>query len=122
MQSPALFRRQRLGARNSVRIAILTVRTVETGMPDVVRDNKAQQRFEMGTGDNAAVAYYSLAPGVITFTHTEVPAALRGQGIASRLTRGVLEAARAQGLKVVPRRSFVAAFMSRHPEFNDLLR
>jgi len=30
--------------------------------------------------------------------------------------------ARAQGLKVVPRCSFVAAFMGRHPEFNDLLR
>jgi hypothetical protein len=90
-------------------------------MPDVVRDNKAQHRFEMGAGDDTAVAYYNLAPGMITITHTEVPAALRGQGIASRLTRGVLEAARAQGLKVVPRCSFVAAFMSRHPEFNDLL-
>jgi predicted GNAT family acetyltransferase len=58
---------------------------------------------------------------VITLTHTEVPPTLRGQGIASRLTRGVLEAARAQGLKVVPRCSFVAAFMGRHPEFNDLV-
>jgi len=90
-------------------------------MPDLVRDNKAQHRFEMGAGDDAAVAYYSLAPGVITLTHTEVPPTLRGQGIASRLTRGVLEAARAQGLKVVPRCSFVAAFMGRHPEFNDLV-
>jgi hypothetical protein len=88
-------------------------------MPDIVRDNKAQHRFEMGSGDDAAVAYYSLAPGVITLSHTEVPTALRGQGIASQLTRGVLEAAR--GLKVVPRCSFVAAYMSRHPEFNDLL-
>ena len=91
-------------------------------MPDLVRDNKAQHRFEMGAGDDAAVAYYSLAPGEITLTHTEVPAALRGQGIASRLMRGVLETARAQGLKVVPHCSFVAAFMGRHPEFNDLLR
>jgi len=91
-------------------------------MPDIIRDNKTQHRFEMGARDDTAVAYYSLAPGVITLSHTEVPAALRGQGIASRLTRGVLEAARARGLKVVPRCSFVAAFMSRHPEFNDLLR
>jgi len=121
MKSSASFQRQRVGARNSAWIAILAVRTVETDMPDIVRDNKAQHRFEMGAGDDAAVAYYSLAPGVITLTHTEVPTALRGQGIASRLTRGVLEAARAQGLKVVPRCSFVAAFMSRHPEFNDLL-
>ena len=88
-------------------------------MPDLVRDNRAQHRFEMNAGDNTAVAYYSLAPGVITLTHTEVPAALRGQGIASRLMSGVLETARAQGLKVVPRCSFVAAFMRRQQKASD---
>jgi hypothetical protein len=91
-------------------------------MPDIVRDNKDQHRFEMGAGDDTAVAYYRLAPGVITFTHTEVPTALRGQGLASRLMRGALETARAEGLKVVPNCSYVAAFMRQHPEFNDLLR
>jgi predicted GNAT family acetyltransferase len=91
-------------------------------MPDIVRDNKAQHRFEMSAGGDTAVAYYSLAPGVITFTHTEVPAALWGQGIGSRLVRGALEAARAQGLKVVPRCSFVSAYLGKHPEFNDLVR
>jgi predicted GNAT family acetyltransferase len=94
----------------------------ERPMPDAVRDNKAQHRFEMDAGGDLAVAYYSLAPGVMTLTHTEVPAALQGQGIGSRLVRGTLEAARAQGLKVVPRCSFVSAYMSRHPEFNDLIR
>ncbi len=41
--------------------------------------------------------------------------------MASRLARGALEAARAEGLKVVPRCSFVSAYLGRHPEFNDLL-
>lgn len=91
-------------------------------MPDTVRDNKAQHRFEMDAGDGMAVAYYTLAPGVMTINHTEVPAALEGRGIASKLVRGTLEAARAQGLKVVPRCSFVAAYIARHAEFHDLLR
>jgi predicted GNAT family acetyltransferase len=92
-------------------------------MPDAIRENKAQHRFEMdAAGGDLAMAYYSLAPGVMTLTHTEVPAALQGQGIGSRLVRGTLEAARAQGLKVVPRCSFVSAYLSRHPEFNDLVR
>ncbi|MEA3026063.1 MAG: uncharacterized protein QOF91_1348 [Alphaproteobacteria bacterium] len=91
-------------------------------MPDAVRDNKALQRFEMDAGNDVAVAYYRLEPGVITFTHTEVPAALWGQGIGSRLIRGALEAARAQGLKVVARCSFVSSYLGRHAEFNDLIR
>jgi predicted GNAT family acetyltransferase len=91
-------------------------------MPDAVRDNKALHRFEMDAGDDTAVAYYRLEPGVITFTHTEVPAALWGQGIGSRLIRGALEAARAQGLKVAARCSFVSSYLGRHAEFSDLIR
>ena len=91
-------------------------------MPDAVRDNKAQQRFELRAGDDTAVAYYRFEPGVITFTHTEVTAALRGQGIGSLLIRGALEAARAGSLKVVPRCSFVSTYLRRHPEFNDVTR
>jgi predicted GNAT family acetyltransferase len=86
-----------------------------------IRDNKAQSRFEADADGEVAVAYYTRAPGVITFTHTEVPFRLQGQGIASRLVRGALEAARAEGLKVVPRCSFVSSYIARHPEFNDLL-
>ena len=91
-------------------------------MPDVVHDNKTEQRFEMDAGDDTAVAYYRLEPGVLIFTHTEVPAALWGQGIGSRLIRGALETARANSLKVVPRCSFVSAYVRKHPEFNDMIR
>jgi predicted GNAT family acetyltransferase len=91
-------------------------------MTDLLRDNKAQHRFELDAGGDIAVAYYRLEPGVMTFTHTEVPAAQWGQGIGSRLVRGALQAARAQGLKVQARCSFVSAYLGRHPEFNDLIR
>ncbi len=90
-------------------------------MSGEIRNNKAESRFEMDAGGDLAVAYYRREPGVITFTHTETPYRLQGQGIASRLVRGALEAARAEGLKVVPRCSFVSAYLGRHPEFNDLL-
>jgi predicted GNAT family acetyltransferase len=90
-------------------------------MSDEIRNNKVESRFEMDAGGDLAVAYYRLEPGVMTFTHTETPYRLQGQGIASRLIRGALDAARAEGLKVVPRCSFVSAYMARHNEFNDLL-
>jgi predicted GNAT family acetyltransferase len=94
---------------------------LEARVPDTVRDNPALKRFELDLNGHTAVAYYRLSPGVITFTHTEVPAEMSGHGIGSQLVRGALEAARAQGLKVVPKCPFVAAYMAKHAEFNDLL-
>jgi uncharacterized protein len=90
-------------------------------MSDTVRNNQALSRFELDLNGHTAVAYYELKPGVITFKHTEVPPELSGHGIGSKLVRGALEAARVQGLKVVARCPFVAAYLAKHPEFNDLL-
>lgn len=90
-------------------------------MPSPLRNNAALNRFELDVEGHTAVANYRLAPGVITFTHTEVPAPLRERGIGSRLVRGALEDARAQGLKVLPRCSFVRHYIASHPEFDDLL-
>ncbi|MEX0842334.1 MAG: GNAT family N-acetyltransferase [Xanthobacteraceae bacterium] len=90
-------------------------------MSSPVRNNTALSRFELDAEGIAAVAHYRLADGVITFTHTEVPPALRERGIASRLIQGALEAVRAQGLKVVPRCSFVRHYIATHAEFKDLL-
>ena len=87
----------------------------------LVRNNTVLNRFERDVGGGTAVAHYRLSPGVITFTHTEVPPPLRERGIASRLVQGALEQARAQGLKVVPRCSFVRRYIATHPEFQDLL-
>jgi predicted GNAT family acetyltransferase len=94
---------------------------LEARVSDPVRDNPALNRFELDLDGPIAVAYYQLSPGVITFTHTEVPAELSGRGIGSELVRGALAAARARGLKVVPKCPFVAAYMAKHPQFNDLL-
>ena len=58
---------------------------------------------------------------MITITHTEVPAALRGRGIGSQMMHGVLKDVRARGLKVIPRCPFVADFINRHPAYADLL-
>jgi uncharacterized protein len=91
-------------------------------MSEGVRNNTALDRFELEVDGQVAVAYYRMTPGVITFVHTEVPQALSGRGVATKLIRGALELVRAQGLKVVPQCPFVSAFMGKHPEYNDLLR
>ena len=90
-------------------------------MSSAVTDNAAEHRFEMKAGDHLAVAYYTLGSGIITFTHTEVPAALSGQGIGSKLARGALEQVRARGLKVVPQCPFISGFIAKNAEFADLV-
>jgi len=90
-------------------------------MSSAVTDNAADHRFELKAGDHVAVAYYTLGPDKITFTHTEVPPALSGQGIGSKLARGALEQVRARGLKVVARCPFIAAFIAKNSECADVL-
>lgn len=86
-----------------------------------VRDNPAENRFELEADGHLAAAYYRREPGVIAFIHTEVPQQLSGRGIGSRLVRGALDAARKENLRVVARCPFVAAFIAKNPEYTDLL-
>jgi predicted GNAT family acetyltransferase len=86
-----------------------------------IRQNVPRNRFEVEIDGGLALAVYRLANNVMTFTHTEVPANLRGRGLGSQMMRAVLENVRAQGLKVVPMCPFVADYIDRHPQFADLL-
>ena len=92
-----------------------------TPLSDDVYQNTDDNRFELDINGAVAAAYYELAPGVITFTHTEVPAELNGRGIGSKLIKGALDAVRAQGLKVVAKCPFVGAYIAKHAEYADLL-
>lgn len=89
-------------------------------MPPVI-DNRAEQQFTLEERGETAVAAYQREGDVIVFTHTVVPPAIEGHGVGSKLVRGALDAARDQGLRVVPQCPFVAAYIKRHPEYEDLL-
>jgi predicted GNAT family acetyltransferase len=87
-----------------------------------VVDNRARRRFEAAVGADLAIAAYERAEGQIIFVHTEGPPALRGHGVAEKLVQAALDTARAEGLAVVPQCPFVAAFIRRHPAYQDLVR
>ena len=84
-------------------------------MSNNVRDNTKLHRFELDTDGHIA-----FSDGVLTVRHTEVPKELEGRGIGSALIRGVLDIARAEGLKVKPVCPFAKAYVERHPEYADL--
>lgn len=87
----------------------------------LVRHNGEQQRFELETSAGLAVAEYHREGDTLIVFFTEVPSALHGRGIGKKLVRGLLDEVRQSNLKVVPRCSFVAAFIQNHPEYRDLV-
>jgi predicted GNAT family acetyltransferase len=58
---------------------------------------------------------------VLHLVRAEVPAELRGQGLGIPLVRGTLEAIRDEGgLTVVPLCPYIAKYMMKNTEFDDL--
>jgi len=95
-----------------------------TSRPDSapeVQHQAESQRFVVFTPQGLALCSYCREGNVLVLPHTEVPAALEGRGIAAALVAAALAWARSEGLKVQPACSYVAAYMRRHPETQDLL-
>ena len=76
--------------------------------------NPSQNRFEIAlTGGALAELSYVLKPGTLTITHTYVPPAFEGQGVASKLTKEALEYAVKEELEVIPLCSFAVNYIER---------
>lgn len=87
-----------------------------------IRNNEQESRFETVIDGHTAYAAYDLEePDRIVFTHTIVPDELSGRGIAGEIVKHALGHAREKNLKVVPQCSYVAAYIKRHSEYEDLL-
>jgi predicted GNAT family acetyltransferase len=89
-------------------------------MPTVISHDRVAHQFATEVGGAVSILEYALADGVMTIEHTGVPVELRGRGIAATLVHSALTAARNAGWKVVPACSYAAAWMQRHPAFDDL--
>ena len=85
-------------------------------------NNKAKHRYELDVDGHIAATYYTLADGVITFVHTEVPPELAGKGVGSKLIKGALDQVRSERLQVIAQCPFVKAYIEKHPEYADLLK
>jgi hypothetical protein len=87
----------------------------------VVRDNEAEEQFELEVDGQVALLAYFREGATIYYPHTEVPSSLRRHGLAARLSRYALDHARTNGLNVVPGCPYVRAYIRRHPEYADLV-
>jgi predicted GNAT family acetyltransferase len=85
-------------------------------------DNPDNDRYEVRS--NGAVigrADYQRDGNRVVIPHTQIDPAHGGQGLGGRMVRYALDDIRRQGLTVVPACPFVADFISKHPEYADLL-
>jgi predicted GNAT family acetyltransferase len=87
-----------------------------------VTHHMEKSRFETQVEGHTAELSYRLDGSNIIFTHTEVPPALEGRGIGSLLVKTGLEYAREKRLKVTALCWFVAGYIQRHAEYQDLVK
>ena len=91
-------------------------------MAAAVADNPQLGRYEISVdGELAGSVTYRRHPGVIEFVHTEIDPRFEGHGLASQLSRSVLDTARADGLQVIPICPFVRAFIREHHDYLHLV-
>ena len=86
-----------------------------------IRDNTERHRYELPVGGEVAVVVYNLSDQNLMITETLVPAALEGQGIASRLAKHVVADARERGLLILPVCPFFSAWLQKHPDHADVI-
>ena len=91
-------------------------------MPDPeIIDNTGLHRFELRVEGDTALLIYSKTGSLLRLIHTEVPGALRGKGVGSKLVGGVLQLARRDNLSIVPSCPFVIDYLKRHPEYTSIV-
>lgn len=89
-------------------------------MKYTITHDAARQRFETTVEGHTAALRYLPCEGGLDLVSTHVPPAIEGRGVATELTRHVLDYAREHGLKIIPSCRFVGVFLRRHPEYRDL--
>lgn len=94
---------------------------VVSGQSQPIQLNLEDNRFEIRVDEHVAFLRFRVRGTKLVLIHTEVPTALQRQGLAGALAKAALEYARGHSLKVRVICPFVAKYIVKHPEFQDLV-
>ena len=89
-------------------------------MHNSIQHDPNAHRFNTVVDDVTGHVEYEITGNVMTLTHTIVPSAIGGRGIAGALVKAALDHARNEGWKVVPQCSYADTWMRRHPDYEGL--
>jgi len=81
--------------------------------------NEPECKYEYHIDDHIAYITYDDQDGNMHLTHTIVPDALAGQGLAKKLLEDVLEQIKKDGKKAVAMCSYIVKYQEKNPD-NDI--
>jgi uncharacterized protein len=84
-------------------------------MSTISHDLHAKQFSTEVDGCRAELDYTVSGP-VMTITHTRVPPAIGGRGVAAQLMSAAVQAAHTSGWSVNPQCSYAEAYLRKHPQ------
>ena len=88
-----------------------------------VENNESKHRFEINLDEGTAfIQYTKQGEDVYNLYHTEVPPQFAGKGVGGALAKGTLEYIKAEGKQIIPTCPFVAAYLKKHQEYQDLVK
>ena len=82
-------------------------------------ENDTKGRYAADIGGE--MTYSVAGAALIIIDHTEVPDALRGQGVGLALVSRAVQDAREEGRTILPLCPYAAAQFRKHPEWSDVL-
>jgi predicted GNAT family acetyltransferase len=87
-----------------------------------VIEDRARNRYELRDGDDViGFTEYHFYGTELALLHTEIRPEFGGKGLGGELVKGVLDDARARGLRVLPYCPFVRGWIGRHRDYLDLV-
>lgn len=88
----------------------------------VIRDEPEERAYIVDVeGDRAGRAEYRNRDDRRIFVHTEVDDRFSRMGLGTKLVRFALDDVKERGVKAVPLCPFFAAYIRRHPEYEDIV-
>ena len=87
-----------------------------------VTDEPEHSRYALRIGDELVghIAYQRHGD-VLDLVHTEVDDGHEGEGLGGRLAKGALDDIRRRGLHLTPTCPFIAGWIGKHPDYEDLV-
>lgn len=93
-----------------------------TGQNIKITDDPVNRFYEITVdGTYAGLLVYELTGPRYSLVHTYIEPSFRGQGLATRLVRHVMDDLRAKGTTATNYCPVIDAFLDKHPEYGDLV-